>query len=135
MKKQLRRERAARKAGRPLPPAPARPPVPIKIVERDAVDFDNLTPGLAWWSKEAGQPEGTMRLTFVCPGGCGDVGGCRCAQKKPGDKPSWEWNGSLDKPTLKPSIRSLECGWHGYLTDGVFQVLPADGDQCRGPRE
>lgn len=112
--------------------------VPIIIVDRDAVDWDNLEPGLAWWTKEAGAPEGTMRLTFVCPGGCGDLGGCRAAKKKPGMNPSWEWNGDTIKPTLRPSILSPRdhggCGWHGYLTNGVFKVIEGEKNQCRGPR-
>lgn len=32
----------------------------------------------------------------------------------------WVWNGNIDKPTLTPSILHTSCGWHGYLTDGVF---------------
>lgn len=113
--------------------------VPIQIVDRDAVDFDNLQPGQAWWSKEVGTSEGTMRLTFVCPGGCGDIGGCRAFNgKQPEPRPSWDWNGNLDKPTLRPSILSPRdsggCGWHGYLTDGVFKVLDGEKNQCRGPR-
>jgi hypothetical protein len=29
----------------------------------------------------------------------------------------WQWNGSLDSPTLTPSINVIGK-WHGYLTDG-----------------
>lgn len=71
--------KAKRKAGQAAA-QPAPPAVPIIIVERDGIDWDNPIPGQAWWTKEAGAPEGTMRLTFVCPGGCGDIGGCRCAE-------------------------------------------------------
>ena len=35
--------------------------------------------------------------------------------------PAWEWNGSMDKPTLRPSIQQTHpLGWHGWLTDGVW---------------
>lgn len=48
---------------------------------------------------------------------------------KPTDgKPSWNWNGSHEYPTLTPSILvhpypDWTDGWHGYLTDGkLIQV-------------
>ena len=46
--------------------------VPIQIIDRAAVDWDNLQPGQAWWTHEADM-EGVVRLTFICPGGCGDA--------------------------------------------------------------
>jgi hypothetical protein len=30
----------------------------------------------------------------------------------------WDWNGSDDAPTLRPSLGQRCCGWHGYLTAG-----------------
>lgn len=33
----------------------------------------------------------------------------------------WVLTGSADAPTLRPSILHRPCGWHGYLTDGVFE--------------
>lgn len=32
---------------------------------------------------------------------------------------SWEWNGDLDRPSLKPSIND-PGGWHGWLGNGVL---------------
>jgi hypothetical protein len=37
-------------------------------------------------------------------------------------KSTWDWNGNLDKPTLRPSIHAQGgIGWHGWLTDGYFK--------------
>lgn len=44
----------------------------------------------------------------------------------PPKRPSWEWDGNIEKPTLSPSIKSLggDNGktemWHGHLVAGVF---------------
>lgn len=40
----------------------------------------------------------------------------------------WSWNGSIDKPTLKPSVRTRYSGsesWvcHSWINDGVVQFL------------
>jgi len=29
----------------------------------------------------------------------------------------WQWNGSVDKPTLTPSVNVVGC-WHGWIQDG-----------------
>jgi len=64
-------------------------------------------------------------LTWLCPGGCGAESTIVFRGRCDGhNRPSWEWNGSLDKPTLTPSILSLGCRWHGYLTDGVWKPCP-----------
>jgi hypothetical protein len=67
-------------------------------------------------------------LLFRCPG-CEEFGGSghhmlpvNSAEKSP----SWEWNGSLDAPTLSPSIlsrRRPEQVCHSFLRDGVFEFL------------
>ncbi len=40
------------------------------------------------------------------------------------NKPEWNWDGNRELPTLKPSIFHNKekggCGWHGYLTKGIF---------------
>ena len=38
---------------------------------------------------------------------------------------SWQWNGSTEKPTLKPSVDGTSGGkypnmWHGFITDGIM---------------
>lgn len=39
--------------------------------------------------------------------------------------PNWTWNGSVDKPTLKPSIltRGHDFTCHSWVTDGKIQFL------------
>jgi hypothetical protein len=72
--------------------------------------------GTAHWSKRV---DGTIHaLHFTCPCGCGACGATPVYAGSNG----WCWNGDLEKPTLTPSIKMLSpCGWHGYLTDGVFK--------------
>jgi len=68
-----------------------------------------------------------LGLHYKCPCGCGDVGTLRFRHASD-SRPSWEWDGNVDMPTLKPSInhRHVENGvltdehWHGYLTAGKF---------------
>lgn len=71
-------------------------------------------------------------LMFVCPG-C--IDGARPERENyfgihllPVNSevktPSWDWNGDLEKPTLKPSIKTQGYSLcHSYLTDGVFEFL------------
>lgn len=66
-------------------------------------------------------------LLFACPG-CGRSGAIRAAHPKPDNRNGATWDitaGSLDDPTtlsLAPSINCVGCcGWHGYLTGGVFK--------------
>lgn len=80
---------------------------------------------------------GEQRLVFHCPG-CGCLHSFRLADgnlKRDPQRPIWKWNGSLDKPSLEPSLimyslYSVEerqrlkvklC--HLYLTDGVIIFL------------
>jgi len=138
MKKQLRKERLLRKGNRPKPlQAPALEPaaVPIQFIERAAVDWDNPQPGQAWWSR--GGDYQIHGLNFFCPGGCGDPGFCRVGNgKKPEVEPSWKWDGNEVAPTLEPSIYAKHtCGWHGYLTAGVFKAIKGEKNQCRGARD
>lgn len=65
------------------------------------------------------------RLAFACPG-CGRWGSIRAEAPKPSESPSWGiTEGSLADPTtltLVPSINCTGCcGWHGYLTKGVYR--------------
>lgn len=64
------------------------------------------------------------RLGFCCPG-CGKWGAVRVGSPKPVASPSWNIvSGTLEEPeslTLTPSIHCIGCcGWHGYLTSGIF---------------
>jgi hypothetical protein len=76
-------------------------------------------------------------LSFACPAGTGLCGAIRVGNGfKPtgGRGATWEWNGSIEAPTLKPSINCLArgpnceeyagCGWHSWLTDGEWGKSP-----------
>ena len=77
------------------------------------------------------------RLSFMCPG----CGSCHVVQVGIGNGPRWGWNGSVDKPTLTPSVlvtgftpsddpeefgdatkdKPFTC--HSFVTDGQIQYL------------
>lgn len=70
-------------------------------------------------------------LRFDCPG-CGfpHIVNVRASGSRPGE-PIWDWNGSLEAPTLKPSIhgqwtegpeRAARC-CHSFVTGGWIQFL------------
>lgn len=63
---------------------------------------------------------GAPHIFYHCPR---DRGLCGVPLKKPNRLGYvWSWNGSLDAPTLSPSIDCREanggCGWHGFVRDG-----------------
>jgi hypothetical protein len=61
-------------------------------------------------------------LLLACPG-CGRVSGMTVGDPKPAAKPSWRITGLPDAVTLEPSIDCRGCcGWHGFLTRGVYTV-------------
>jgi hypothetical protein len=70
---------------------------------------------------------GLARFAFVCPRlgilcshGSGLIIGYK---EKPNFKPTWAWNGNIEKPSLTPSINCSfngKCLWHDYVTDGKF---------------
>ena len=61
---------------------------------------------------------------FYCPCGCGDLARITIGkQHKPaGPEPTWHWNGSFTEATLGPSVNNQNCGWHGWLKDGYWEV-------------
>jgi hypothetical protein len=66
--------------------------------------------------------QGVSDFWYRCPCGCGVQGVLKVrANSKPQESPSWEWNGSTDKPTLHPSVNHVNH-WHGWLTDGEWKV-------------
>lgn len=113
-------------AAAPLPSAI--PPVPIRFVsnvlkfegeaswEENGIFRRDLAPGSATWC------EGNKAIDFVCPCGCGVVHAipvCRTVK----EPRCWLWDGNVEKPTLSPSIKRIGgCGWHGFLTKGVFET-------------
>lgn len=64
--------------------------------------------------------DGDFVFWYCCPCGCGQIGPLLVGiNYKPAISPSWNWNGSKEKPTLSPSVHHPNH-WHGHLTDGVW---------------
>lgn len=66
--------------------------------------------------------DGLQTFWYCCPCGCGAAGVLNVGNgfKPQTSRPSWNWNGSLDRPTLTPSVWH-KGHWHGFLTDGVWR--------------
>lgn len=58
-------------------------------------------------------------MIYACPCGCGRLGSLQFREPTRPEKPSWEWNGNREKPTLSPSVWH-KGHWHGWLRDGVW---------------
>ncbi len=85
---------------------------------------DLTQPGDFMYTGRMNVPEGTAcGLLFRCPCGCGSKGSLQLdTEFADRSEPTWTWNGNRERPTLTPSIHRVRgCGWHGYLTDGVFR--------------
>lgn len=65
---------------------------------------------------------GSQTFWYCCPCGCGATGAILVGEnfKPQSERPSWNWNGSTEKPTLMPSVHHVGH-WHGWLTDGVWR--------------
>jgi len=69
----------------------------------------------------------TYRLLFFwCPG-CDALHACRIREGE-AQRPSWEWNGNLDLPTLSPSVllTGTEASCHSFVVNGQIQYC----DDC-----
>lgn len=78
-------------------------------------------PGSFSVSKPDPEEENAQWFWYCCPCGCGAMAPIIVGNGfKPAEGPSWNWNGSLDKPTLTPSVHH-RGHWHGWLTDGVWR--------------
>lgn len=121
-------------------------PVPAKLIPLDPqharmTPFPTL-PGqfrfedMAHHASAPPAPGERGRFSFACPRGTGHCGSIVIGNglKPPGDR-TWEWDGNMERPTLKPSVNCLAgptgnpknpgehyagCGWHAFVTDGVF---------------
>lgn len=83
------------------------------------------------------------RYTFKCPG-CKRGHWFQTALHKGASGPIWNWNGSLSKPTVSPSLLvtydGLDAGkngapesvCHSYITDGNIQFLGDCTHSLRG---
>jgi len=89
--------------------------VPMRFREGTWVFHDDMKPGDMW---RFGRPDGSESkisgYCFSCP--------C-CNELHSFTDPPWTITGSAEDNTLtvKPSLHNLTCGWHGFLTDGVFR--------------
>lgn len=86
----------------------------------------DLPPGAAWWGRD--DDGRVMRIQYVCPCGCSDWRQVSVSVAKPPPAHHWAWDGNEDRPTLNPSILHIvnkpgDCGWHGYLTEGVWRTV------------
>ncbi|MCV0384907.1 MAG: hypothetical protein K5821_00515 [Nitrobacter sp.] len=67
--------------------------------------------------------DGEQTFWYVCPCGCGSLAPLTVGN---GFKPTnagyatWQWDGSLDRPTLHPSVHHVGH-WHGWLRNGVWE--------------
>lgn len=66
----------------------------------------------------------THRLGFLCPCGCGMLGGITVRADGVQSTDAWGWDKDEQAPTIVPSINLMDgpgqSHWHGYLTRGVF---------------
>lgn len=92
------------------------PPVTAQHIPDKEEMRDGMIPG----AFRVTEPDGDDALFwYICPCGC-TLGVLSVGKNfKPADGPSWEWNGSFDKPTLSPSVHHVGH-WHGWLCDGVW---------------
>lgn len=93
-------------------------PVKAIVVQSIELLYDSVMPGTVFF------PEDGRYIWAVCPCGCGAhmrLPLFKSGEPKPGDRPTWEWNGNRDVPTLAPSIRDVgTCYFHGHLREGVW---------------
>lgn len=92
--------------------------VPLRLVDDLFPDSGDGRPGDGQYYSAPGD-EGYSGLLFRCPK-CNHIGEVRLQGVT-----HWEWDGNVERPTCTPSILHDRdtCGWHGYLTDGVFVGL------------
>lgn len=81
--------------------------------------FTKLSPILAAGGGES--------IFFHCPG-CDMLHGVKHGAQR-ASEPVWNWNGSVDKPTIQPSIL-VRYNWsdgprvcHSFITDGKIQFI------------
>lgn len=70
---------------------------------------------------ETGGTNGVPNYLWWCPG-CEYAHGIWVTPQ--GDKPRWDWNGSLEKPTFSPSVLcqgTYRC--HTFVRGGVIEYL------------
>lgn len=103
------------------PSTDAKRTVPATTTDEAWPEDGYAAPGAVYIDRESTYKD---HLLFACPG-CGRMGSIRATHPKDKDSPSWDIvAGTLIEPStlsLVPSINCVGCcGWHGYLTNGVF---------------
>lgn len=91
---------------------------PISVTLVDSIVSDDAPAGaIKFYTAHGG--DNLAGFHFQCPCGCRRLGGVSVA----GDR-AWKWNGSREKPTVRPSVLLYgddgNAHWHGWLTDGVW---------------
>lgn len=74
--------------------------------------------------------DGDDTLVYICPCGCQELRALPVYQGEQTTVPKrgWKWNGSINEPTLTPSIKHLDkCKWHGHLVKGVWEPCGDSG--------
>ena len=106
--------------------AEVRIPAPVKArwVETEAEFFtdDMLArePGLLMMEDSEAAPDGSRRVLYGCPCGCGAAGAVRVGvNEKPASSPSWAWTGGKTSTTFHPSVHHIGH-WHGWLQNGQW---------------
>jgi hypothetical protein len=66
-------------------------------------------------------PQGTLIIPVM-------IGGTRDGT------PNWTWNGDVEKPTLKPSIKTHGCDYlcHSFVNDGLVTFLEDCSHDLKG---
>ena len=90
---------------------------PVKAVAVQSLSDASASPGAY---KFGSRPDGRLWLNYICPCGCGRLGGVQISVD--GQRPRvWAWDGNRDVPTLSPSIQHMDdCRWHGWLRNGEW---------------
>lgn len=84
-----------------------------------------------WRLNDVSKPD-VEDYVFHCPG-CGS--GHRVRAKGP--RPCWEWNGSMDQPTFRPSLlirwgSPKEHVCHSFITEGRIEFLSDSTHELAG---
>lgn len=88
-------------------------PAPLKATLVESISDPASLLGSFKYFAEDGRVSG---MNFRCPCGCGHLS---VLNFHPAIKPSWQWDGNRESPTLSPSVHRVGH-WHGYLKAGFW---------------
>lgn len=107
--------------------APVDPRATVDATLVEDMDFDGPVPAGAFEFFNSSGFGPDAGILFGCPCGCGEMMSVSFRSER---RPTWQWDGNREKPTLTPSINILQLNeageqigehWHGFLTAGVFR--------------